>query len=105
MSGTIASAGPTWREVLLSRWASQGGVAADADVDRVGLETVLRVRRAPRGVALPLIGHVGNDRDAGAEFDVGLDDVGVDRVQHDVRREAAGLESTEGLRPPDERIV
>ncbi|EXI75276.1 MAG: hypothetical protein AW07_01177 [Candidatus Accumulibacter sp. SK-11] len=68
------------------------GAAPQTDAGRVASEEMLRRQRLQAAVALRVVGHAGDDAEAEAEADVGLDDVGVDRGEHHVRLHLRQLE-------------
>ena len=77
--------------------APQIAVRAQRNVSRARLEEMARVARAQLAVVLGIDGDGGEDRDAQAQLDVGLADVGVHGAEDDVRLDALLVERVHHL--------
>ena len=85
--------------------AAQEHVAAQREARRARREQVRGVQPLEARVADRVVGHRRDDAHAHAQLDVGLDHVGIERRQHDVRHDAFGVERRVDLRPAGEGEV
>ncbi|VWX63261.1 conserved hypothetical protein [Burkholderiales bacterium 8X] len=81
------------------------GTPLERDPRNVGSEDVAHRLDHQVGVGVVAHGHLGHDADAQAEPHIGLDDVGVDRLERDARRQLLLREGMVDARAAGERRV